>query len=103
LENVDQDGWVGRQSSFRFPATDKHKTAILEVVRYPARTDLPLTVTLNGSAKTVDLKQEQIERIAIPLSATAETIVQLTTDRVYELSAADSRQRAFRIVNINLE
>lgn len=103
LQNVDQDGWAGLQSDFRFPATDRHKAAVIEVVRYPARTDLPLTVTANGTARTVELKLEQTERITIPLSATAETRVQLATGRVYELSAADPRQRAFRIVNVSFE
>lgn len=103
LTGVDQDGWAGRETGFRFPATAKHRTAVIEVVRYPARTDLPVTVTVNGAASTVSLPLEHPERITVPLSATGETVVQLATERVYELSAADPRQRSFRIVNISFE
>lgn len=103
LTGVDQDGWTGRETEFRFPATDRHKTATLELVRYPARTDLPVTITVNGQTTTAALPLEQNHRINVPLSATGETVVRLATDRVYELSAADPRQRAFRIVDIGFE
>ncbi|MFZ5494456.1 MAG: hypothetical protein ACOZE5_03845 [Verrucomicrobiota bacterium] len=103
LTGVDQDGWTGRESEFRFPATAKYRTAVIEVVRYPARTDLPVGVTINGAASTVALPLEQTCRIPVPLSETTETVVKLATERVYELSAADPRQRSFRIVNIGIE
>lgn len=103
LSGVDQDGWTSRETEFRFPAADKHKTAAIEVIRYPARTDLPVTVTVNGTASTVELPLDQAYRINVPLSATGETVVRLRTERVYELSAADPRQRSFRIVNIGVE
>lgn len=103
LAGVDQDGWTGREASFRFPASDKFKTATLEIVRYPARTDLPLAVTIDGRATNVELPLEQVYRVNVPLSATGETVLKLATDRVYELSEADPRQRSFRIVNISLE
>ena len=103
LTGVDQDGWTGRETEFRFPATDKHRTATIDVVRYPARTDLPVTISVNGQATIAELPLEQNHRFTVPLSATGETVVRLSTERVYELSAADPRQRSFRIVNIGIE
>lgn len=103
LSGVDQDGWTGRTAEFRFPATDRHTTAGIDVIRYPARTDLPVTITVNGQATTAALPLEQNHRFNIPLSPTEETVVQLSADRVYELSAADPRERSYRIINIAIE
>lgn len=103
LSDVDQDGWTGQRSEFRFPATDKYKTAVIELVRFPAPTDLPVTATINGQATPASLELEKPHRLSVPLSATGETVVQLATDRTYELSPADPRQRSFRIVNVELE
>lgn len=103
LSGVDQDGWTGQQAQFRFPATGQYKTAVIEVLRYPARTDLPVTITTNGQATTAMLPLEQTYRINVPLSATQETVAELAADRAYELSAADPRQRSYRIVNISIE
>jgi len=103
LNGVDQDGWTGRTAEFRFPATDKHAAASIDVIRYPARTDLPVNITVNGRPVTAELPLDQPYRFNVPLSATAETVVRLTTDRVYELSAADPRQRSYRIINIAIE
>lgn len=103
LAGVDQDGWAGRETTLRLPATSAHKQAVIEVVRFPARTDLPVGVSINGRTETVALPLEQTRSIVVPLSATGETVVKLTTDRVYPLSAADTRERSYRIVNIGLE
>jgi hypothetical protein len=102
LANVDQDGWVDRTATLRFPATPA-KQAFVEVVRYPARTDYPLTVTVDGAATGRALGLDRTERITVPLSATATTELRLSAERVYELSKADPRQRSFRIVNIDFE
>ena len=103
LQNVDQDGWVERQATLRFPATTQAKQAYVEVVRYPSRTDYPLTVTTAGQAATHPLGLEKTERLVIPLSPTGTTEVNLASDRVYELSKGDPRQRSFRIVNIDFD
>jgi hypothetical protein len=103
LENVDQDGWVERQATLRFPATTQAKQAYVEVVRYPSRTDYPLTVTVNGARTTHALALEKTERLVIPLSATSPTELRLAAERVYELSKDDPRQRSFRIVNIDFD
>ncbi|MEI6106022.1 MAG: hypothetical protein WCR49_03320 [Opitutae bacterium] len=104
LQNVDHDGWVGRTASFRFPATTKHKQAFVEVRRFPAKTDLPLMIQRNGATPTsLMLPLETTERITVPLSADQPTLLQLSADRVYELSKADSRQRSFLIVNIDFD
>lgn len=103
LDNVDQDGWVDRQATLRFPATTQSKQAYVEVVRYPSRTDYPLTLTVQGAASTRPLGLEQTERLVIPLSATSATEVKLSAERAYELSKSDPRQRSFRIVNIDFD
>lgn len=103
LDNVDQDGWVDRQATLRFPATTQAKQAYVEVVRYPSRTDYPLTLTVQGAASTRPLGLEQTERLVIPLSATSVTEVELSAERAYELSKSDPRQRSFRIVNIDFD
>lgn len=103
LNGVDQDGWAGKQTTFRFPATTSHKFAYIELMRYPARVDLPVTMTVNGNSSTHDLGLEKTERLAIPLSALNDTTVELATERVYELSANDPRHRSFRIINIEFE
>lgn len=102
LENVDQDGWVGREATLRFPATGARQ-AYIEVVRFPSRTDYPLTFSVNGAAGTRQLGLEKTERLVVPLSATGPTELRLSAERVYELSKDDPRARSFRIVNIDFE
>lgn len=104
LAQVDQDGWVAQQADLRFPATDRHQQAIIEVMRYPARVDYPLSVSVNGGAPDArPLGLEQTERIVVPLSAGRETSVSLEAAKQFELSAADPRLRSFRIVNIDFK
>jgi len=100
---IDQDGWVEREVTLRFPATTAQKQAVIEVVRYPSRTDYPLTVQTGGASRTVNLGLDATERLSIPLSATTETVVRLSAERIYTLSSADSRERSFRIANIDFE
>jgi len=102
--SVDQDGWVGAQAGFRFPATRQHRQAVFEVVRFPSRADYPVTVSVDGGAPAAHLLGlDRPERITVPLSAGRETVVTLAGARLFELSAADPRQRSFRIVNIDFE
>jgi hypothetical protein len=104
IQGADSDGWVDRRSEFAFPATSRFKTAIVEVIRYPDRKDLPLTVSLDGGAANVrELKLEQTERFTIPLSADRATDVSLSAPRSFTLSAADPRSRSYRIVNIDFQ
>jgi hypothetical protein len=104
ITGADSDGWVDRRLGLSFPATDRFKTAIVEVIRYPARSDLPLAVSVDGrSAAAPSLKLEQTERIVIPLSAVRETEAHLVTDRSFTLSAADPRSRSYRVVNIDFQ
>ncbi len=72
IEGADTDGWVDHRLSLRFPATDRFKEAIVEVVRFPSKRDFPLSVSVDGgSARIRTLGLEQTERILIPLSARA--------------------------------
>jgi hypothetical protein len=103
LDHVDQDGWVERHAAFRFPATTRHKRAHVQIMRYPARVDMPLQVTVDGAASSRLLALEQTEDLVIPLSATQDTTLSLDAERVYELSKDDPRQRSFRIVNIDFD
>jgi hypothetical protein len=93
-----------RRIAFRFPATAKFKTAIVEVMRYPAKADLPLALNVNDStASTRVLELQKTERIIVPLSALAETNLTLAAERSYPLAAPDTRSRSFRIVNIDFQ
>ena len=104
LQNVDQDGWVDRKASFNFPATTQHRRAIIEVRRFPAKVDLPLTVERNHDApETRRLALETNERIVVPLSPDQPTLLQLSADRSYPLSKDDPRSRSFLVVNIDFE
>jgi hypothetical protein len=78
----DNDGWVDRRISFRFPATAKFKQAIVEVMRFPAKADLPLALTVNGATtSTRVLELQKTERIIVPLSALTETTLTLAAER----------------------
>ena len=104
LTHVDQDGWVDRTASFRFPATASHKDAIIEVRRFPAKVDLPLVIQRNAdAAATRLLPLETTERIVVPLSAVSPTQLQLSAERSYQLSNEDPRQGSFLILNIDFD
>lgn len=103
LTGVDQDGWVGAQAHLTFPATTRARRAHVEIVRYPHRNDYPVDLTINGAKSTRTLGLERTERITFPLSATTPTDLTLASERLFELSKADPRQRSFRIVNIDFE
>lgn len=104
IDRADGDGWVDRRIRFRFPATARFKTASVQVVRFPSRPDLPLSVAVDGQsvgARTLEL--EKPERIDVALSAAKETILELAAPRSYPLAAPDTRSRSFRIVGIDFE
>jgi hypothetical protein len=104
IDRADADGWVDRHIAFRFPATAKFKTAIVEIMRYPAKADLPIGVTVNGApAPDRLLELQKTERILVPLSATGDTSLTLGTERNFSLAAPDTRMRSFRIVNIDFQ
>jgi hypothetical protein len=104
IDRADTDGWVDRRVAFRFPATTQYKSAIVDVVRFPAPSNLPLAVSIDGAiAVNHPLGLEQAARIRIPLSAQTETTATLATERSFPLAAPDSRQRSFRITGIDFE
>jgi len=104
LNRADNDGWVDRRIAFSFPATKQFKNAIVEVVRFPAKADLPLTVGINGATQpALTLGLEKTERVAIPLSGDQATAVTLDALRNFALAAPDTRIRSFRIVNIDFQ
>ena len=103
LDKADSDGWVDRRIEFKFPATDQFKSAIVEVVRFPARSDIDLAVTVAGTENTRRLELEKTERIVVPLSAARETTASLATEHAFRLADPDTRTRSFRIVNIDFE
>jgi hypothetical protein len=104
LDKADNDGWVDRHIAFSFPATKQFKNAVIEVIRYPAKADLPLTVGVDGSARpALSLGLEKTERITIPLSGDKATAVTLDAPRNFALAAPDTRLRSFRIVNIDFQ
>ncbi len=103
LKQPDNDGWVDRQVTFRFPATKRFSQGIVEVVRFPAKADLPLDVTIGGRSESRALKLEQTERIIVPLSPDIDQSLELTAPLAFPLAAPDTRHRSFRIVNIDFE
>ncbi len=103
LQAPDTDGWVDRRATFAFPPTPAFKRAHVEIVRFPARTDYSVDVTVNGQTSTLNLPLDATERITVPLSATEGTALTLACERRFELAAPDTRTRSFRIVNIDFE
>jgi hypothetical protein len=104
IEGADTDGWVDRRLSMRFPATDRFKEAIVEVIRYPARRDFPLSVSIDGGAeKSRALGLEETERILIPLSAKSDTTAVLSASESFLLGFPDTRTRSYRVVNIDFD
>jgi hypothetical protein len=102
IDGADTDGWVDRRLSFRFPPTDRFTEALVEIVRYPAKKDLPLTVSQDGVPDSVrDLTLEHTERIVIPLSQVQDTRAVLSADASFPLAAPDTRSRSYRVVNID--
>ena len=87
-----------------FPATDRFREAIIEVIRFPAKADLPLAVAVDGSATANrELGLERTERIIIPLSASRAVTASLLAERTFPLAAPDPRSRSYRIVNIDFK
>jgi hypothetical protein len=104
INGADTDGWVEGRLSMHFPATDRFRSAIVEVVRYPSKSDFPLSVDVNdkiGSPRMLGL--ERTERITIPLSAASETKADLSANEAFQLGPNDARERSYRIVNIDFE
>lgn len=104
IDHADSDGWVDRHIAFSFPATSRFKRAIVEVMRFPAPTNLPLTVRVDGGAPTTrSLALQKVERITVPLSDAHATTLTLTAPRDYELAPPDRRRRSFRLVNVDFD
>lgn len=103
IEGADNDGWVDKSMAFRFPATERFKQAIVEIVRFPARADLPVEQVVNGNTTEFNLELEKTYTIRVPLSATEETQMSLLAPRNFPLTAPDPRARSFRIVNIDFQ
>jgi hypothetical protein len=102
IDGDDTDGWVDRRLSLRFPPTASFTEAVVDVVRFPSRLDMPLTVSRDGAPDEVhDLGLERTERIVVPLSQTRDTGVVLSADESYPLAAPDTRSRSYRVVNID--
>ena len=91
-------------STFNFPATTQHKQAYIEVRRFPAKADLPLTIQRNRETTTIRaLALQTTERIVVQLSADKPTHVSFSAERTDRLSREDQRQRSFRIINIDFD
>jgi hypothetical protein len=104
IHGADTDGWVDRRLEMRFPATGRFREALVQVIRYPSRDDLPMDVSVNGApASQRLLGLEATETLRIPLSAAADTTATLLTDRVFPLGEPDTRLRSFRVVNIDFD
>jgi hypothetical protein len=104
IDRADNDGWVDRKISFRFPPTTKFRQAVVEVMRFPAKADLPLAVTINSATNSPRLLElQKTEQIVVPLSAQADTTLALAAERSFPLTAPDTRSRSFRIVNIDFQ
>jgi hypothetical protein len=103
IHGADTDGWVERYLALEFPATARFKEALVQIVRFPSKDDLPVRVSIGRAKPEVHtLGLEQTETLRIPLGAKAVS-VDLNADRVYSLEAPDTRQRSFRIVNIDFD
>jgi hypothetical protein len=104
IDGVDTDGWVDYHMALALPATSKFKEAIVDVIRFPTRRDLPLEVSVNGGpSKDTTMELETVEHIKIPLSRSGETTVELRANQSFPLGVADARSRSFRVVNIDFD
>ncbi|HEX3730702.1 MAG TPA: hypothetical protein VHV47_12905, partial [Opitutaceae bacterium] len=102
IHGADGDGWVDRRLSLRFPATALFKAAEVQVIRFPARGDLPLSTAVDGGkAAARHLQLETPDTVEIPLSTSQDTSAELTAPRDYPLAAPDTRSRSFRILKID--
>jgi hypothetical protein len=104
IKGADTDGWVEGRLSLDFPATDRFHEAIVEVIRYPSKKDFPLAVDVNekvGAPRMLGL--EQTERVVVPLSTLSETKVELSASQAFQLGSEDTRERSYRIVNIDFD
>ena len=73
------------------------------MVRYPSRRDYPLAVTVNGVTTSQNMALEETRTLRVPLSALADTSVELSADQSFPLGAPDTRSRSYRIVNIDFD
>ncbi len=104
IKGADSDGWVDKRLEFHFPASERFKEAIVEVIRFPSSWDMSLGVSQDGgSEKMRTLGLEKTERILIPLSRSHETDAALSTDESFPLAAPDMRIRSYRVVNIDFD
>jgi hypothetical protein len=104
ISGADPDGWVDRTLTLRFPPTSQFKTAVVDVMRFPSRADMPLAVTIGDApAHAVNLELETPERVTIPLSSVTNTDVALQANRSFALAPPDTRSRSYRIVNIDFQ
>jgi hypothetical protein len=104
IHGADTDGWVERRLDLRFPRTKAFKEAVIQVVRYPARADMPLALTVDGRAQpAVNLELEAAYTIRLPISPDRDTDATLQADRAYPLGAPDTRVRSYRVVNIDFD
>ena len=104
ISGADPDGWVDKTLTLRLPPTTRFKTALVDVMRFPDKADLPLAVTIGSApARVVNLGLETVERITVPLSEASNTEVALQADRSFPLSMPDTRSRSYRIVNIDFQ
>ncbi|WP_404421360.1 hypothetical protein [Nibricoccus sp. IMCC34717] len=103
IQGVDTDGWAAGRVALTLPPSEQYKRALIQLVRYPARADYPLTITVDGTARQVPLQLEQSETIEIPLNSAKETAATLEALESFPLSDADPRVRSFRIINIDFD
>ena len=104
ISNVDEDGWVDKQVAFTFPATKHFKQAIVRVVRFPSRLDLPVTTTVNGKpGRTAPLPLETPYALTFPLASDQDTTVSIDALQAFPLGAPDTRVRSYRIVGIDFK
>jgi hypothetical protein len=104
IRGADSDGWVDKRLTLAFPSTKKFKEAIVEVIRFPAKKDFPLAVSVDGGPEQPQaLALEHVEHIRIPLSSTAETAAVLSASENFPLGAPDTRLRSYRVVNIDFK
>jgi hypothetical protein len=102
IEGADTDGWVDRHLALDFPATSKFTEAVIQVVRFPSKADMPLAVAQEGRpGETRVLLLEQTETITVPLSQVQDTKLVLSAGASFPLAAPDSRTRSYRVVNID--
>jgi hypothetical protein len=104
IDGADTDGWVNYRLALNFPPTTQFKEALVDVIRFPARKDYPLEVSVNGAeSKNTTMALETVERIKIPLSKTMGTSAELRANQSFPLSLSDTRSRSYRVVNIDFD